>query len=114
MSNVKDRTGRDGSSMVQSTRVGGEDPEAVVPEPAGHEEPAVHGRDETVGTKSDLLTKVVAQVPSGQVAALIRYRRYKMTKKRLSLSHSKTSKWTKRVDLHRTGSMESGKFARAD
>ena len=46
-------------------RVRGEDAETVVPETGCHEEPAVHGRQETVGAQFDFLAEIVAQVASG-------------------------------------------------
>lgn len=43
-------------------RVGGEDAEAVVPEPAGQDEAAVHRHHEAGVAHADALTEVVAQV----------------------------------------------------
>ena len=60
--------------MPTGTGIGGEDAEAVVPKSAGHQEAAVDGRDETVGTQPHFLGEIVTQVTPGQVAALIRHR----------------------------------------
>ena len=44
------------------SRFGGEDPEGVVPEPAGEDESAVDGHDEAVASHLHALAEVVAQV----------------------------------------------------
>lgn len=44
------------------TRLGAEDPEAVVPEAGGDEEARVHGGDEAVAARAHALREVVAQL----------------------------------------------------
>lgn len=66
-----------GEDSVRRTGISGEDAETVVPEAAGHQETAVDGGDETVGTQPHFLREIVTQVTAGQVAALIGHRRCK-------------------------------------
>lgn len=48
------------------TSLSGEDPEAVVPEAGGDEEPGVDGRYETVAARAHSLREVVAQLTPRQ------------------------------------------------